>query len=199
MAPHTATDTATDTAIALLRGVNVGGRGILPMHALAALLEALGARQVRTYIQSGNAVFEPPTNALAPLARALSAAILEHHGFAPQVLLLHRAALDQAIAGNPFAAAAAQAPGSVHLGFLDAPPPRPDLAGLAALRKDSERFHLDAAVFYLHAPEGIGRSRLAAQAERLLGVPMTMRNWKTTCQLQAMAHGMAEGDAEQVA
>ena len=68
MAPHTATDTVTDTAIALLRGVNVGGRGILPMHALAALLEALGARQVRTYIQSGNAVFEPPTNALAPLA-----------------------------------------------------------------------------------------------------------------------------------
>ncbi|MBN9339477.1 MAG: hypothetical protein ABT02_14315 [Comamonadaceae bacterium SCN 68-20] len=189
MAPHT----ATDTAIALLRGVNVGGRGILPMHALAALLEALGARQVRTYIQSGNAVFEPPANlAAGQLAQALSDAIERYHGFAPQVLVLDRAALAQAIASNPFADAAAQAPDHVHLGFLHPAPPAPDLARLHALRRDGEQFHLAGGVFYLHAPEGIGRSRLAAQAERLLGSPMTLRNWKTVCQLHAMAQGQRE-------
>ncbi|MBD9356174.1 hypothetical protein [Methylomonas albis] len=63
--------------------------------------------------------------------------------------------------------------------------PFPD--ALAIIKKDSERFSLIDQVFYLHAPEGIGRSKLAAQAEKRLGVAMTGRNWRTVCKLIELA------------
>ena len=58
---------------------------------------------------------------------------------------------------------------------------------LESLKSDSERFHLIDKVFYLYAPEGIGRSKLAANAEKLLGAPMTDRNWRTVCKILDMA------------
>lgn len=58
---------------------------------------------------------------------------------------------------------------------------------LQSLKKDSERFCLIDDIFYLHAPEGVGRSKLAASSEKLLGVPMTDRNWNTVCRLRDMA------------
>jgi uncharacterized protein (DUF1697 family) len=74
----------------------------------------------------------------------------------------------------------------LHLGFLSAPPPAPDIEGLARVQAPSEQFRLVGAVFYLYAPDGVGRSKLAASAERLLGVPMTDRNWRTVCKLAEM-------------
>ena len=73
------------------------------------------------------------------------------------------------------------------MGFLGSVPKNPDLKTLESLRKGSERFHLMDNVFYLHAPEGIGRSKLAANTERLLGVSMTDRNWRTMCKILKMA------------
>jgi uncharacterized protein (DUF1697 family) len=70
---------------------------------------------------------------------------------------------------------------------LSEEPSRPDLEKLEAVKKESERFRLIGKVFYLCAPEGIGRSKLAAQSERLLGVPMTDRNWRTVCRIRDMA------------
>ncbi len=174
------------TYIALLRGINVGGNGRLPMKALAALLEDMGAQDIGTYIQSGNAVFQSAETDHARLSRQLAAEIRKRHGFEPHVLILGVDELNQAIAGNPFPEAAAD-PAALHLGFLDAVPANPDLNKLESLRKPSERFHLDGRVFYLHAPEGVGRSKLAASSEKLLGVPMTDRNWKTVCALRDLA------------
>ena len=93
---------------------------------------------------------------------------------------------------EPVPDTAAAAPATLHLGFLDAPPPQPDLAKLARLRQASERFQLLDRVFYLHAPEGVGRSKLAAGAEKALGVPMTDRNWRTVEKIWALA-GKAAG------
>ncbi|MEW5975079.1 MAG: DUF1697 domain-containing protein [Acidobacteriota bacterium] len=174
------------TYVALFRGINVGGKNALPMKELAALLEGLGARQVRTYIQSGNAVFQAAEKNLARLARQLPTEIQMRHGFQPQVFLLSLAALRRAMANNPFPEAEAD-PGSLHLGFLAAAPKNPDLEKLNSLKKGSERFHLDDGVFYLHAPEGVGRSKLAASAEKLLGVAMTDRNWRTVCKISELA------------
>ena len=78
-------------------------------------------------------------------------------------------------------------PSSLHLGFLASSPKSPNLVKLAALKKDSERFLLTERVFYLHAPEGVGRSKLAASSEKLLGVPMRDRNWKTVCKIMELA------------
>ena len=173
------------TSIALFRGINVGGRHMLPMKDLRALLEKAGCTQVRTYIQSGNAVFCSPT-AGAAFSQRLAGLIEKSHGFAPRILLLSRAELERAAAANPFPAAA-ENPKSVHLFFLAERPRKPDLAGLEACRARSEVFALDKTVFYLHTPEGFGTSKLAERAERLLGVAATARNWRTVTTLLEMA------------
>jgi uncharacterized protein (DUF1697 family) len=175
-----------NTYIALFRGINVGGNSSLPMKELVATLEKTGARKVRTYIQSGNAVFESAEKNLAQLSKRLSAEILKRHGFEPYVHILTLEALAKAVAENPFPEAVV-APSSLHLGFLTSPPMSPDLKKLSSLRKESERFHLTERVFYLHAPNGVGRSKLAASSEKLLGVPMTDRNWRTVCKVIEMA------------
>lgn len=174
------------TYIALFRAINVGGKNTLPMKSLTALLEGIGATDVSTYIQSGNAVFRHADGEAAPITAWLMAAIGGQHGFEPQVLLLRREDILQACERNPFPDAEAD-PTSLHLGFLAATPTAPDLQKLTSLKKDNERFLLDGRVFYLHAPDGVGRSKLAAASERLLGVPMTDRNWRTVCKLRELA------------
>ena len=175
-----------NTYVAFFRGINVGGNNPLPMKELVAALESIGARKVRTYIQSGNAVCESDEKNLARLSKQLSTEINKRCGFEPHVHILTLDALSKAIAENPFPEAVAD-PSSLHFGFLASPPKSPNLEKLATLRKDSERFLLTERVFYLHAPEGVGRSKLAANSEKLLGVPMTDRNWKTVCKVKEMA------------
>lgn len=95
------------------------------------------------------------------------------------VLILGLEAIEKAIAKNPFPEAEAE-PSSLHLGFLAGEPQNPALDKLNNLKKVSS-------VFYLHAPEGVGRSKLAASSERVLGVPMTDRNWRTVREIREMA------------
>jgi uncharacterized protein (DUF1697 family) len=175
-----------NTCIALLRGINVGGRNTLPMKELVAILEGVGARNIKTYMQSGNAVFHSAERNLSELSKTLASEIKKRRGFEPHVLILGRDALKKAIERNPFPEAEDD-PNGLHVGFLSSTPARPDLNKLESLQKESERFSLIGSVFYLHAPEGVGRSKLAARSERLLGVPMTDRNWRTVCRIWEMA------------
>ena len=181
-----------NTCIALFRGINVGGKNALPMKQLVAILQALGAQSVQTYIQSGNAVFQSNDSDCTRLATRLTSAIKQGLGFESQALVFGPETLAKAISDNPYTEVQADA-GSVHFGFLFATPPSPDLRKLDSLRSRTERFHLAERVFYLHAPDGVGRSKLAASAERLLGVPMTDRNGRTVAKIMAMAIAMAMG------
>ncbi len=176
------------TYLALFRGINVGGRNKLPMASLKALMGELGAEGVRTVLQSGNAAFELAASRRSPFVPALRAAIGRDFGFEPQVLLLSAADLAKAIAGNPYPSADA-VPKAVHVGFLESAPKKPDTAGLDALKTTTESWQLAGRVFYLHTPDGFGRSKLAAAAERRLGVPMTARNWATVGKLRTLAKG----------
>lgn len=178
------------TYIALFRGINVGGTGPLPMPALVAILEKLGARTVKTYIQSGNAVFIGKDEDTSRLALRIGVEIKQRRGFEPHVLILRPEDLERAIQQNPFPEAAAD-PQTLHAGFLADAPKRPDLKALESLKSDSERFRLIDRVFYLHAPAGIGRSKLAANAERLLGVPMTDRNWRTVTAIRKLVQELS--------
>jgi len=173
--------------VALLRGINVGGKNLLPMKELAAMLGDLGALKVKTYIQSGNVVFAWKDKNTSKLANEITAAIKKRRGFDPHVLLLELKDFERVIQQNPFPGEAEADPRALHAGFLAAVPERPDLKALESLKTDSERFRLIGKVFYLHAPEGVGRSKLAAKSERLLGVPMTDRNWRTVLTLWKMA------------
>lgn len=179
------------TFVALLRGINVGGKAMLPMKELAAILGEIGCQNVKTYIQSGNAVFESTDKNAARLADRIGGEIKKRRGFAPHILLLELKDMERAINDNPFPEAETD-PQSLHLGFLAAVPSSPDLKKLESLKSATERFQLGNHVFYLHAPEGIGRSKLAANAEKLLGVPMTDRNWRTVCKLLEMAKAKKE-------
>ncbi|HEX8072078.1 MAG TPA: DUF1697 domain-containing protein [Pyrinomonadaceae bacterium] len=141
--------------VALLRGINVGGKNALPMKELVAVLDDLGAKEVKTYIQSGNAVSAWAGGDAARLPEQIRAEIKKRRGFAPHVLLLGLEDLEGAIRQNPFPEAEAD-PKALHAGFLAAAPERPDLKTLEGLRSSSERFRLIGSVFYLHAPAGGG-------------------------------------------
>jgi uncharacterized protein (DUF1697 family) len=175
------------TWIALFRGINLAGRNRLPMADLKRLLEKHACVDVHTYIQSGNVIFRSAAPDASRLAKQLTAAVSKSHGFEPHVLLLTPRELARAADGNPYAEAGDN-PTSVHLFFLDERPRTPDLTSLDALKTSTERFALKGNVFYLHTPDGFGRSKLATRAERLLGVAATARNWRTVTTLVEMAH-----------
>ncbi|MBD3419792.1 MAG: DUF1697 domain-containing protein [Chitinivibrionales bacterium] len=173
------------TCIALFRGINVGGKNLLPMKELVTILESLDCHNVKTYIQSGNAVFRCRKSAFAKLAGKIADAIHARFGFTPAIHLLHAQELKQTISQNPFPEAVSE-PKTLHAGFLESRPAHPDLEAMEKLKTQSERFALKERVFYLHAPDGIGKSKLATRAENLLGVSMTVRNWRTVEKLAEM-------------
>lgn len=167
--------------VALFRGINVGGKNSLPMQDLRDILSSLGCEDVRTYIQSGNAAFASKRKP-GELAGGIKAAIDKRFGFEPEVLLLTSERL-QAIAGeNPFTDAESE-PKFLHVLFLAEAADEADLDALNDVRAPSERFLLTDKALYLHAPDGIGRSKFAAKAERCLGVAATGRNWNTVSKL----------------
>jgi uncharacterized protein (DUF1697 family) len=178
------------TYVALFRGINVGGHNRLPMEDLVAAMESVGARDVATYIQSGNAVFRNEGTDASSLSDAIKAAIEGRHGFGPQVLVLESEKIERVVGSNPFPEAESE-PKTLHAYFLAASPRHPDLDGLEDIKGDRERFILSDDVFYLHAPDGMGRSKLAANAEKLLGVPTTARNWRTVLRVMEMANQLA--------
>lgn len=170
--------------IALLRGINVGGANVLPMRELVSILEEQGCDDVRTWIQSGNALFLRDIADRDVFAARLGEAVLAEKGFRPRVLLLTRAELVAAAERNPFPNTS---PRFLHLFFLDAEPDAVDVDGLQGRRADSERYRLDGRVFYLSAPDGIARSKLAERVEHLLGVSATARNLNTVSKLVELA------------
>jgi uncharacterized protein (DUF1697 family) len=172
---------------ALLRGVNVGGAGRLPMAGFRALLERLGLAQVRTYIQSGNAVFDSdlPAPVLEGMIRD---AVLAGFGFAPETFVLAAPDLAAALTDHPFANAD---PARVHVFFLRGTP-APDEGALRALALEGDAWHIGPSRFTLHTPGGVGTSRLAERLPRLLPNPMTARNLRTIAALHALLSDLAQ-------
>jgi uncharacterized protein (DUF1697 family) len=170
--------------IALLRGVNVGGKNRLPMAGLIFELERIGFSQVRTHIQSGNVVFRAPGGTPAMLGAKIGDAIHGRCAFRPHVAVLTKAELVAAVERNPFGKPEGEGLGkALHLFFLDAVPKRVDPTGLNGVKRPSEAWHVDGRIFYLCAPEGFHVSKLAAKVEKLLDVQATARNWHTVSKI----------------
>ena len=153
------------------------------MRNLVEILEGMGCKNVKTYIQSGNIVFSTKKNKTKKITEEISSKILERHGFNPKVLLLGVSELEESIENNPFKTKEGTA---LHFFFLESAPVKPDLDGLVNVKSKSEEFKLNKNIFYLYAPDGVGRSKLAAKVEQALGVPATARNWNTIRKLIAM-------------
>ena len=107
---------------------------------------------------------------------------MERFGFEPQVLVLTGDRFRSIAAANPFQDVDSD-PKFVHVTFLAATPDQPDLAALAELKSPTEAFELGDGAFYLHAPDGIARSKLAERVERHLGVATTSRNWRSVMKI----------------
>ena len=101
------------------------------------------------------------------------------------LLILDVNELENAIALNPFPEANAE-PNTLHFFFLSSLPAKPDLEALESVKKASEQFRLIDKVFYLYAPEGVGRSKLAMKVEKVLGAAVTARNWRTVSKIMEM-------------
>lgn len=174
------------TWIGLFRGINVGGNNIIKMAGLRSVLESLKLKNVRTYIQSGNVVFESELKSASSLTKKICSLIEKQNGFRPQLLILERNELLTAINSNPFPDAIAD-PKTLHFFFLKEPAGNPDTEAIERVTAESENCVLTSNVFYLHAPDGIGRSKLAANVEKYLGVATTARNYRTVDKLRSIA------------
>lgn len=170
--------------VVLLRGINVGGHNKLPMKDLREILEALGYESVKTYIQSGNVVLASRT---MPESAVIAAAIEERCGFAPRVFVISAGRFRAIADANPYATEIIE-PKHLHISFLSGPAAADDEA-MQACKGPTERFTLTDDALYLHAPDGIGRSKFAAAAEKLLGVEATGRNLNTVHKLLEMLAG----------
>lgn len=167
--------------VALLRGVNVGGAGKLPMAEFRAMLSGMGFQRVETYIQSGNAVFE--SDLAAPVLEALIRdEIATRFGFAPECFVLGAAEIAEALMDHPFQGAEGN---RVHVCFLKETP-APDEAALQALAQPGDGWHIGPRRFTLHTPGGYGTSKLAEKLPKLLPAPMTARNLRSVAALHAM-------------
>jgi len=181
--------TVTATLIALLRGVNVGGKNLLPMADLRDLVAALGHRDVRTYIQSGNLVFTPAPRSTRSDAVAgdLSGAIARRFGLDVVVVVRTPEELADAAAAHPFVLEEPDA-AKLHLAFLSARPTAEAAARLETDRFQPDRFVVQDRRIALHYPSGMGRSKMTVgYFERRLGVSATVRNLTTVAKLVDLA------------
>ena len=179
------------THLALLRGINVGKAKRLPMADLRAAAESLGHTDVATYIQSGNVVFTAKRARADTLANDLQRAILDTTGIDCTVVVLTRAGWAKVVADNPY-------PDETNGKFLHAGVRQGGFAAAdadrvaAAVRRAADKGSPDEArivggTLYLHTPDGLGRSVLAAELTARAGKdPSTMRNWTTVTRLAAM-------------
>ena len=141
------------------------------------ILAKVGCENIATYIQSGNAVFHHSASDKM-LSESIAKAIETNFGFRPSVMVVKADDFVAIAAANPFADENVEAK-HVHISFLSEIAKRADQTRMDELAANGEKFVLTDRAFYLLAPNGIGRSKLAAEGEKCLGVKATSRNWRT--------------------
>jgi uncharacterized protein (DUF1697 family) len=181
--------------VALLRGINVGGRNKVPMAGLREVVTSLGHTGVTTYIQSGNVLFSTQDTDTAGLASALEAAIAASFGIKAAVVVLSRDELARILGANPYSDE--PNPKAVHVVFLGAEPSAELLdrikAAESAAAAAGSRDTITAVgnALYLHTPDGYGNSELSQVLFRIIGtgqhnLAVTARNWSTATTLLSL-------------
>ena len=185
--------------VALLRGINVGGRNKVPMADLREVVTSLGHTGVTTYIQSGNVLFSTADTDTARLAAELESAIGGRFGIWASVVVLSRDQLAEVLAGNPYPDE--PNPKLVHVVFLNAEPPEDLLARMAAAESAAaakgsrDTVRVVGRALFMHTPDGYGNSDLAQAVFRIISAPAkqkkqdlaaTARNWATSTKLLSL-------------
>lgn len=172
---------------AILRGINVSGCKIIKMERLRAVFEDMGFAHVKTYVQSGNVIFETD-EAPANLAAKIERKILDEFGFEVPVLTKSAKELVDIVKRNPFVKDPGIDRGKLHVTFLSDDPPPNAMELLRALAQGAEQVRVVGRVVYLFCPNGYGNTKLTNTAvEKKLSCQATTRNWATTNKLLEMA------------
>lgn len=176
----------SEPVVALLRGINVGGRNRLPMADLRAIADDCGFAGAKTYLQSGNIVLPATSEAPIRVAEVLRAAITDATGMEIAVIARSASAWEQVLVDNPFRAEAADGT-KVHVVFLES-------AATTEVRELDldcfvpERMVVSVMELFLSLPNGMGRSKLAAALARISNSDGgTVRNWNSVVALGEMA------------
>lgn len=175
--------------LAFLRGINVGGKNKLPMKDLADMFINAGCKDVRTFIQSGNVIFDAPSKLVRTLPELVGARIKDQFGYQIPVVLRTAEELQEALAGNPFLKNGADE-NTLHLMFLADAPPSPLIQQLDPDRSPPDRFVVRGKDIYLHLPKGVADTKLTnAYFDSKLKTVSTGRNWRTVTKLVELAGG----------
>jgi uncharacterized protein (DUF1697 family) len=171
--------------IALLRGINVGGHNIIKMADLKSLLETMGLQKVKTYIQSGNVLFESNEKS-EQLSQRMEDEINKTFGFPVPVILRTAEEVEQIIRDCPFSTDSLKEGESVQIAFLADKPAQNGINHLSTFKSEMDECKIEGKEVYLFFRQSIRNSKLATQLPKL-GVPATVRNWKTVIKLAAMS------------
>ena len=174
-----------------IRGINVGTKNSLPMAELRALLAKIGCRDVQTYVQSGNAVFQTRL-AANELTGKIEDALERYMGRPVDVTLRTQKQMKGVVAGNPFKSIATN-PSNLCVTFLSIAPSKGDVAPLGAEDFRDERFKVAGKEIYTWHPNGQGQSRLREALWKLpLRGAITTRNWNTVLKVTEMLERPAD-------
>ncbi len=169
--------------VALLRGLNLGGKNRMAMTDLAQLFVEAGCTDVRTFIQSGNVVFKASQSKLEKLPAVIAKSITERFGYNTSVVLRTVEQLGETIQNNPFLKAGA-AEGELHVYFLASVPDARKIASLDPSRSSPDAFFVRGRDVYLKMPNGMARTKLSnAYFDSKLATISTARNWRTILKL----------------
>jgi uncharacterized protein (DUF1697 family) len=171
--------------VALLRGINVGGRNKIAMAPLREAISDLGYADVQTHLQSGNVVFGTATRP-DRVASAVEAVIADRFGLAIGVVVRTHEELLEVVSGNPLPEAAAE-PAQFLVNFLSAAPDPAAVAAIEPAEYEPDVFRVRGRDVYLYCPQGIRNSKLAVFPwGKRLGLVATARNWNTVTRLLEM-------------
>jgi uncharacterized protein (DUF1697 family) len=174
--------------VALLRGINLGGRRI-PMPALAALFAQAGCTDARTYIASGNVIFRADAALARKIPGLIGAEIKRRYGFDSPILVRSTVQMRSIAAGNPFLRKQCD-PKWLHVVFLAGTPAPAAVAALDPRRSPGDEFVVKGGEIYLHLPHGAARSKLTNQYfDSTLKTVSSGRNWNTVTTLLEMMQG----------
>jgi uncharacterized protein (DUF1697 family) len=177
--------------ISLLRGINVGGQKKLTMETLREMYQDLGFTNIKTYLQSGNVVFESPAIEADLLRQQIEAGIAQACGYAVQVFIRHVNKIQHIVSDNPFLEDANIDIRKLHVSFLYQQPTQSAWSKVSAPVNINDQFARGDTVIYLYYPNGYAKAKIPASFfEKLLGVSVTDRNWNTATALYNIAAEM---------
>lgn len=176
------------TYISILRGINVGGKNKIKMDALKKSYETIGFQYIRTYIQSGNVIFEFNDTLISTLEELISSQIKKDFGFDIPIIVLTKNKLQKIIELNPFSKQVGLDDSFMHVTFFATPIKTNDTEGFEAKKQIDEQFKITEDAIYLVCPNGYSNTKLSNNfIEKRLKTTATTRNWKTTNELLKIA------------